>query len=249
MLSRLFVAVLTLLVMSTGLFAAEKPTDALQKAVQKGQAAILIVTDSAAQGLDQARGVAREAAKKINGCVTVEMNRSDAANAPFVAKYGLAGAPMPLILVFAKNGAIVGGLPAAQATPEMLVKSFPSAKKAEVLKAIQDGNAVLLVAASKSMKERAKVMENCAAACNKIKGKAATVQIGLDDPAEQDFLKELKVDPASKEPVTLVVNTQGQLAGSFTGPVEVGKLAELAIKKGGCCGSGSKAACPLPPTK
>ena len=98
------------------------------------------------------------------------------------------------------------------------------------------------------MKEKPKVVENCALACAQMKGKATTVQIDMEDLAEKRFLDELKVDTVATAPVTLVFNPQGQIAGTFTGPVEVAQLAQAATKKaGGCCPSGSGKSCA--PTK
>ena len=244
-----FPVVLLLSAVSFGQLFAAGPKEALATAVSKGKPAILLVTAPGAQNLEKARATVAEAAKKIKGCVTVEMDRSDAANSELVTKYGLAGAPIPLILVFAPNGAISGGLPSSNATPEGLAKMLPSPKKSELLKEIQAGNAVLIVASRKGMEDQAKAVENCTKACGQIKGKATTMQVNMDDKDEQTFLSEMKVDTKATAPVTVVINAQGQLAGSFTGAVDVGALAQAATKRvGGCCPSGSGKSC-APPAK
>ncbi len=43
----------------------------------------------------------------------------------------------------------------------------------------------------------------------------------MDDPAEAAFLTQMKVNLASTEPVTLVVNAQGQVTGTYTGAADV----------------------------
>jgi hypothetical protein len=244
MMKRLWLAFLFLTTISATI-SAITPADALQKAAANGAPALLLVTDSSALNVDQALSMVNETAKQIKGCVTVEMDRSDKANAELVTKYGLAGAPVPLILVFASNGAIAGGLPAAQATPEKLANLLPSPKEAEVFKELQSGNAVMIVASTKAMREQAKAMANCAGACSQLKGKATTVRIDLSDPAEQRFLQLLRVNTAAESPVTLVINPQGQITGNFMGPVEVAALVQAATRKvsGGCCSGGSGASC------
>lgn len=238
MVHRILPALLVSVVYLAPAFAA-LPQAALQAAAKQGSPVLLLVTDPEAQNVESARSTVSAAAKQVNDCVTVELDRADATNAAFVTRYGLAGAPVPLILVFAGNGAIAGGVPSSQATSAALVSMIPTPKKAEVLQALQSGNAVFLVASRTAMKTTPKIMDSCALACNQLKGKATTVHVDLDDAAEQRFLAELRVDAAVDAPVTLVINPQGQIAGSFDGPVDVATLAQAAVKKaGGCCSKG-----------
>jgi hypothetical protein len=244
MLRKVFYAMVALGLSASSLFAVQ-PSDVLQSAAKKGVPALLLVTDPASpQYLGSARTTISEATKLIKGCTTVELDRTDKANADLVTKYGLAGAPMPLILVFAANGSIAGGIRSVEATPPALAGMVPSQMKAQVLQALQADNAVLLVASKKGMKEQAKIMANCALACGQIKSKATTLQIDLDDTAEKRFLGELGVSTATDAPVTLVINQKGQIAGTFNGPVDVATLAQAATKKtGGCCPTGSGKSC------
>jgi len=238
----LFLAVFPLVQLS-----AATPQEALITAEKKGKVALVLVTEPNVQDLEKARTTIQESAKRIKGSVTIELDRKDAANSALVTKYGLAGAPVPLILVFAPTGVIAGGVPSAQASPEGIVKMVPSPKKSVVLKEITSGKAVLVVAGKKSMKDQVKAMEKCAAACNQIQGKATTVQVDMDDPKEAAFLKDLKVDMASKDPITIVINPQGQLTGTFAGTADTAALIAAATKKaGGCCASGSGKTCGPP---
>jgi len=247
MLRRLTLALILLAVSSSTHLLAATPAEALRGAADRGSPALLLVTDPANQNLGTARSTVIDAAKRAEGCVTVELDRSDAANAELVTKYRLAEAPTPLILVFAGNGAFAGGVPSAQATPSQVAEMFPTPKKAELLQAVQSGNAVLLVASRKSMRDQPKVVESCALACGQTKGKSVTVQVDLDDSTEARFLRELRIDAATETPVTLVVNHQGQITGSFNGPVEVATLVQAATKKaGGCCPKGSDKGCAKP---
>jgi hypothetical protein len=247
MVNRLPLALVISVLCFANVFAA-RPQDALQAAAKQGRPALLLVTGPEAQGVDSARATVSAAAKLIKGCVTVELDRSDAANAPFVASYRLVSAPVPVILVFASNGSLAGGVVAARTSPPAVASMIPTPKKAEVLQALQSGNAVFIVVSRKGMKENAKVMENCALARGQVKGKATIVQVDLGDAAEQRFLGELRVDTAVDAPETIAVNAQGQLTGAFSGVADAVTLAQAATKQAaGCCSAGSSAkSCPPP---
>lgn len=210
----------------------------LDSAAKSGKVAFVVVTDQGTAGSDQATDMAKQAAKQVKKSTVVTLDRSDPANADLVAKYRLAGAPVPLILVAARNGVLAGGLPAAQATADKLVAMVPSPKKAEALLALQSGKAVLIHASRKGMARQSDSSAACAAACGQLQDRCVTVQIDMDDPVETEFLTSMKVNMASTEPVTLVVNAQGQITGTYNGAADVAALVQAATKKaGGCCPS------------
>ncbi len=229
--------------------AASAPKE-LESAAQLERIAFILVTDRAATGTNQAKEMIQRAMQSVGRSTLIVLDRSDPQNADLVAKFGLAVAPVPLILLAARNGVIAAGLPAAQATPEKLVAMVPSPKKAEILKVLDAGNAVFVYASRKTMTSQAGASA-CAAACGQLAGKCVTVRIDMDDPKEAEFLKQIKVNLASTEPVTLVFNAQGQLTRTYAGVADIASLVQSATAKaGGCCPttaqSGSKA---CPPTK
>lgn len=210
----------------------------LEAAATAGKVAFVLVYDATAGQLEQAREMTSEAVKRVPGSVTIEVNRGDAVNTDFVTKYKLGTAPVPLILVSSSAGVITGGVVAAQANVERLVKLVPSPKKAEIIKALSSGNAVFITASRKGMATTATVNNACAVACQQMAGKSVQVNVDMDDPEEVGFLNEMRVDLRSQEPVTLVANPQGQIAGMYTGAMQVSDLVTAATKKvGGCCPS------------
>jgi len=229
------ISIALVLISGVAFSAAQQKLDAAAKA---GKVAFVLVYDASATQLEQARQMTADAAKLVPGSVTIEVNRSDATNADFVTKYQLATAPVPLILVSSSAGVITGGVVAAQASVDQLVKLVPSPKKAEIIKALSEGNAVFITASRKIMTTTATVNSACAAACQQMVGKSVQVNVDMDDPAEAGFLTEMKVNLQSEEPVTLVANPQGQIAGMYTGAMQVTDLVAAATKKvGGCCPS------------
>jgi len=227
------------------------PAEQLQTAAETGKVAFLLVTEPGAAGVDQTKQMIQSAMNQVPGAVMIEMDRADGANSSLVQKYGLTTAPVPLILVFGANGAMAGGTVASQLTAPQLVAMLPSPKKAEVLKAVQSGQAVYLTASRSGMPSSTAVAGGCAAACSQMMGKCVAVNVNMDDPLETEFLTLLKVNMQSTEPVTVVINAQGQVTGSFNGPVDVAQLVQAATKKagGGCCPTGSSKSCAPAPKK
>lgn len=211
----------------------------LQAAAQAGNVAFILIYDQTAARMDQARQIVAGACQQLPGSVAIEVDRNDATNAEFVTKYKVATAPVPLVLVASSTGVITSGLVIQErATVDFLVKTVPSAKKAEIVKALSERNAVIVTASRRGMPTTNAVNTACMLACQQMPGRSVQVEIDMDDPAEASFLRELKVNLASTEPVTLVANAQGQIAGIYTGEVQVSELVAAATKKvGGCCPS------------
>lgn len=227
---------LALLLVAGNVFASAQQK--LEVAAKSGQVAFVLVYDATATTLEQARQMTAQAVGRVPGSIAIEVNRGDAAEADFVKQYGLATAPVPLILVTSANGIITGGVIAAQANVDQIVNLVPSPKKAEIIQALSQGNAVFITASRKGMANTEAVNSCCATASQQMGGKCVQVKIDMDDPTEADFLKTMKVNLQSTEPVTLVANPQGQISGMYTGAMQVTDLVTAATKKvGGCCPS------------
>lgn len=240
-----------LIVLCVPAIAFSTTTEQIQTAVSNGNVSFVLVTEPGAIGTDEAKQKIQEAMTKIPGSVMIEANRADAANTEFVQKYKLASVPVPLILVFAFNGTMAGGNIASKLTTQQLVAMVPSPKKAEVLKAIQSGQATYVTASRSGMASKSEVAKGCAAACSQMQGKCVAIEVDMDDPAEKSLLAQLKVNMQSTEPVTVVINAKGQVTGSYTGMVEVENLITSATKvvASGCCPPNSGKTCAPAPKK
>lgn len=228
-----------------GLQASATVKSDLETANKNGNSVFLVVTDPDVTGTDKALEIANNAKTSVDNAVVLQMNRSDAENKELVTKYRLAGAPLPLILVIASNGIVSGGFLLSQATPDVLVKAVPSPKKAYVMKTLSEGKSVFLVVTGKSMKEKSTVMNTCQQACIEMENNARMIEVSLDNPNEEKFLTELKVDKTATEPITYVINSQGQIIGAFDENVNSTALVASAKKvaTSGCCPGGSKSGC------
>ena len=240
-----------LFAVSLPIVAFASPAEQLQMAANNGNIAFVLVTEPGTDGVEQATQVIQSTMTEFAESVMITLDRADAGNATLAQEYRLASAPVPLILVFASNGAMAGGNVASKLTSQTLANMVPSPRKADLLKAIQGGQAVLVTASRVDMSSKTDVAGSCAAACGKMMGKCIAVNVDMDDPAEKAFLTQLKVDMQAAEPVTVIINAQGQVTGSFNGPVDVAQLVQTASKKvsSGCCPPGSGKTCPPTPKK
>lgn len=218
--------------------------DAANKA---GKAVFLVVTEPGNAAESQALSLANGAQKIYTKSTVLKMNRADQANAALVSKYQLANAPLPIIVVIASNGTMAGGTLLANSTSAKIAAMVPSPKKAEVLKAMQQGKAVFLVVSKKDQLSKKEVVSSCQTACTDMKNTAKVVEIDFDDAAEKKFLTDLKITTIGSQPQTYVINSGGQVTGSFSGVTDTKTLSATATKKaGGCCPTGSGKSCPPP---
>lgn len=171
-------------------------------------------------------------------------DRNAEAAQAIVARYGLAQAPMPLMLVIAPNGAVTGGIP-QRVTPQQLEMAFVSRGNMETMKNLQKGQLVFVAVRGKATTGNAEADAGLAQ-FGKIAGFAPTiVTIDPADGEEGFFLGQLQVDPKTKQAVTLMLAPPGNLIqrfdGGFTGQQVVQAIQQA--RGGGCtdpgCGDAS----------
>jgi hypothetical protein len=212
----------------------------LDKAHVAGKAAFVVVTGNGIAETSKAVTVAEGAKSIYKNAVVVQMNRDDAANADFVKEWRLTGAPLPLILVFSPKGTLTGGRILAQSTAENIAELIPSPKLEEVYAAISSNKNAIVVFTKKSFADRDEVVKNSKEAVALLKNEAVFVEVDMDDAKENGFMNQVRVNKATtKASVTLVVNKQGQVAGTSVTVPDPNKLvaaAKTPVKSG--CGPG-----------
>ncbi len=225
---------MSLLVASSSVWAS--PVKDMKAAAKKNKIALMLVTDGKNTDVSALKKTIKEVLKDNNTAVMVEVDRAKPENAELVTKYKLAKMAVPMVLAVNPDGALNGAIHEKRATVESLSKYVPSPKKAEILKALSDGNAVFITVSRKDMKSLGAVSDSCNLACQKVPGKSVCVNIDMNDKKELAYLRELKIDTASAEPVTIVANPQGQIAAKYVGEAKVNDLVTSTTKKvGGCC--------------
>ncbi len=230
----LFAAALSLLLLSSTVWASAAKD--MQAAAKKSKIALMLVTDGKNTDVSALKKTIKDVLKDNNTAVMVEVDRAKPENAELATKYKLAKMAVPMVLVVNPDGVLTSALDGKRAKFESISKVVPSPKKAEILKALSDGNAVFITISRKDMKSLGAVSDSCSLACQKATGKSVCVNIDMNDKKELAYLRELKIDTASAEPVTIVANPQGQIAGKYVGEVKVNDLVASTTKKvGGCC--------------
>jgi hypothetical protein len=212
----------------------------LATAASRGQPVFLVVTENNTRGTDRAVALAQQAAAIAAGSVVLVADRADPANAPVVAQYQLRGVPVPMILVIAGNGVAAAGAKPNMVTASQLARMVPTKAKAAHLKFVSQGLPDFVVFSRASMPNRAAAVQAVQAAVAQLRGKAGTVLVDLDDPAERPFAEEMKLDLRSEQPWVLVFNAKGQRTATLSGAPAVAALVEASAKapSSGCCPGG-----------
>ncbi len=208
----------------------------LDNAKKSGKAVFVVVTGTGVKEVINATTIANGAKAIYKNAIVVVLNRDDASNAPLVKEWQLSGATLPLILVISPKGMPTGGYLLAQATSENVAALVPSPKLEEVYAAINSKKPAIVVFTKKTMSDRADVIAECKKTVTKLNGNAVLIEVDMDDIKEVNFMNQLRIDKASKASTTIVINTQGQVAGTSTTMPDATKLAAAATQpvKGGC---------------
>ena len=181
-------------------------------------------------------------AKMPDTAQSVAVDRGAPAEKGLVDKYRLGAAPMPLVLVFAPNGAITGGIVGPQVTEETLQNAIASPCMQKCLKALQSGKLVFLCAQNKATKsnEMATKGVNEFKADTRFAQFTEIVQVDPTDAAEGKFLAQLKIEPKTDEAVTAFLAPPGAIIGTYKGATDKNTLvtAITAAASGGCGPSG-----------
>jgi Mrp family chromosome partitioning ATPase len=213
--------------------------EALAKAVKDENSVFLVVTDSNKTDINKALEIAAKANSSVKKSVVIKLDRGDKNNKDLVTKYGLAGAPLPVLLVISPKGNLAGGYLLIDASVDVLVKQVPTPKQDEVLSIINNKKSVFIVASKSSFTDKEKVIENCKAAIAQNGNKTELIEIDLSDAKEKPFLDLLKVNTATTTTVTIVLNSKGQANGTFYEPKDAASLVTLANKvASSCCSNG-----------
>jgi hypothetical protein len=156
---------------------------------------------------------------------------ADPAEKPIVDKFGVRGAPMPLVLAIAPTGAATRAFP-KQFDEAQLQQAFVSPCTARCMRVIQDRHTILLCVQSDKTLLNQEAMQGVEAfkADPQYARGTEIVVLNPADNVEQPFLKALQVDPQTPAAVTLLVPPPGAPVARFVGAVTKGQI-ETAVKQ------------------
>lgn len=174
----------------------------------------------------------------------IEIDVASPAERDWIARYGLDGAPMPLVLAFAPNGAVTAGFP-DEFTASDLETAFVSPAAQQCMKHLQDGKLVFVCVQGESTQGNDEAMAGVQQflADGRYGANAEAVLLDPADGAEAALLEELEVDPKTPTATTVFLVPPGSRLAQFTGATTKQQfIAELekasARCSGGNCGPG-----------
>ena len=211
----------------------------IDAAKENGNAAFVVVSDSDTPDADveKALDIARGANSIHEKAEVIRLDRDNEANAPLVKEWQLNGVPMPLIVVMSSSGMVTGGQFLSQATAENVAAMVPSPKLESVYKAVGEGKHAIVAFTKESFSNRDAVLDECRKAVSKLDDEAVLIEVDMNDEKESSFMQQMRIDKNSADaPVTLVINKQGQLAGTAKSVPDAAKLVSAANTpvQGGC---------------
>ncbi|MDD4870805.1 MAG: hypothetical protein PHR77_09620 [Kiritimatiellae bacterium] len=146
--------------------------------------------------------------------------------------------PMPLLIVFAPND-VVTGVFETDPDEKKLSDSILSQQATQCLKLLQDGKNVVLCIQGESTKGKEQVVEavNTFLADGAYKDTFDKVFIDPGNAENKAFLEKLNVTMTADEAVTVVLTSQGRIAGTFKGVTSKDQLVKSLQACGSSCGS------------
>lgn len=179
------------------------------------------------------------------------VDRTEPGEKAFVDKYGLASAPMPLVLAVAPNGAITGGFPATQGTEERFREALASPSLQQCLKALQDRRLVMVCLQNARTQANEEAMKgvNDFKANSQFASITEIVKVDPSDAKETKLLAQLKADPQAKTATTAFLAPPGVLVAKVEGPTTKDALVASLQKAMAACASGAGSSCCPPPKK
>lgn len=172
----------------------------------------------------------------------VPVNISDPLEQAIVARFDVSRAPMPLVLVLAPNGAIMGGFP-TKFEEAQLLGAFGTPAMEETLKGLQEKKLVLLCIQNPSTQQNDAAMYgvNELRADPQIGPAVQIVFANPADPNEGKLFTQLQVDPSLTVAQTVMLVPPGSPVGKFMGGTTKSMLTSK-LQASGSCGPGGACA-------
>jgi hypothetical protein len=164
---------------------------------------------------------------------------ADPAEKPLVDKFGVRGAPMPLVLAIAPTGAATRAFP-KQFQEAQFQQAFVSPCTAKCMRVIQDQHMILICVQNGKTQFNQEAMQGVKAFKADSRYGNATEVVMLDpaDKAEQHFLTDLQVDPQTATAVTVLVTPPGAPVARFAGAVTEEQITAKVKEAESGCGAG-----------
>ena len=216
---------------------------ALEDAASAGEYVYVLFRETEDEATGTMRAGLQHALRPLEGKARIcEIDVSDPAERGIISRLEASGAPLPLVLAVAPNGAVTGGFPQRVSTPGLL-GAMVGPRTAACLKALQDRKIVLACFQNNQTAHNDEAMQGVRDFMSDVRFATLTESIEIDprDPEERSFLNGLKVDPETAEAVTVVMVPPGTALGQIKGPTDKSSIEQVlrarptSCKPGGAC--------------
>lgn len=158
----------------------------------------------------------------------------DPAEKALVEKFGIARAPMPMVVVVAPNGAVTGLFPRA-IKAEQVASAIVPPTMMKCMKALQDKKLVF-VCLTRSDRVEVPAGVGAIQELPEFKDRISMVGMRLDDPSEARFYEQMKLDPSQVTgPYAVLIAPPGVLVGHYDSQTTAESIAAAIHKAGKCC--------------
>ncbi len=211
--------------------AASPGTDAIDKAAKDNKYLFVFFYAAKDAQTDGMYSVLQTAmAKMSDRASSIAIYAADPAEKAIADRFGVRGAPMPMILAIAPTGAPTHAFPKT-VTEAQLDQAFVTPCTAKCMRAIFDRQSVLLCVQNDKTRFSQEAMLSAVAfkADPQYTKGTAIVTLNPADQAEQPFLKSIQVDPNTPVAVTVLVTPPGAPVARLAGAVTKEQI-EAAVK-------------------
>ncbi len=180
------------------------------------------------------------AAQRQRALIVSDVRVGDPARQDLVKQYGVSRAPMPLVLAIAPNGAVTEAI-MSPVDDKKLSKAIVSPGAADCLKGVQDRKIVFVCVRDEQIDAGGIALEGVRqfVADDNYREATRIVQIAPTDAQEVEFLQQLKIDPGTTSPVTVMVAPSGGMLGKYVGSTNKAEFVQaLSASQSGCCPGG-----------
>lgn len=151
-----------------------------------------------------------------------------------VKQFGVARAPLPLVVAVAPNGAVTAVL-SQKMTDEQISSAFVTAGMADCMKAMQERKLVLVcVQPSARSPLPASVLDF--QSDPEFKNRIHVIAVRSDDETEEMFMKQMSIEPGASNSTTVVfLAPPAVLVGKFDSKATKAEMAAALQAAGKCC--------------
>ncbi|REK17435.1 MAG: hypothetical protein DWQ37_06500 [Planctomycetota bacterium] len=164
----------------------------------------------------------------------VYVNANSPAEQPLLQRYGVARAPMPLVVAVAPNGAVTG-LFASKVSQQQIAGAFVTPTMEKCMKSMQQGRLVMVCVKTSPGADVPQGVRDFRADPHFAK-RTEVLSLVADDPTEADFLDQLKIDSRTlRGTTTAFLAPPAVLVGKFGENATKDEMAAALSAAGKCC--------------